>query len=369
MFNTVKNQFNKIIVSVYKVMGFVVLTAIMFGIVTYLGTSVFYLLDRDWVVPVVLSPSSEKVLQMNSHLIQQNYQREQLHVERMSLEAELAIIEESTVVGNQMLERYEAAIDVELNARQHERGALKSLYGEYVAARPAMEENTALMAEMTERNVEEELAAGLISEESYIRGKSLVSSNLASWVSYAQKEVEFDTKMGALDREVDALAAVRDELDGQIAAGDNAALSVDVLSLLKDYNRTRLEVMGQESKRIPIQRQMAAIDSSIEDYEAIRETIEQSPYYYALHEDVTVAFVPYDNLHNMEVGDRVYGCTLELVWCREVGTISQVLDGEVQTRHPLFKTEMRGLMVHIELDDEKWSEEKALHANGRPLFI
>ena len=369
MFNTVKNQFNKIIVSIYKVMGFVVLTAIMFGIVTYLGTSVFYLLDRDWVVPVVLSPSSEKVLQMNNHLIQQNYQLDQLQVERMSLEAELAIIQESTLIGKQLLGRYETAIDVELKARQHEQGALKSLYREYEAARPAMEENTALMAEMTERNVEDELAAGLISEESYIRGKSLVSSNLASWVSYAQKEVEFDTKMSALDREVDSLAAIRDELGGRTVDGGGAALSVDVLSMLKDYNRTRLEVMSQESRRIPIERQIAAIDSSIEDYEEIRETIEQSPYYYALHEDVTVAFVPYDNLHNMKVGDKVYGCTLELVWCREVGEISQVLVGEVQTRHPLFKTEMRGLMVQIELEDDQWSEEKALHANGRPLFI
>lgn len=81
MLEKIKTLFNKTAVSIYKLIGFVVLTAIMSGISFYLFSSVFYLFDRDWVAPVVLSPSSEKVLQMNSLLSRQKLQREQLEAE------------------------------------------------------------------------------------------------------------------------------------------------------------------------------------------------------------------------------------------------------------------------------------------------
>lgn len=369
MLNKMTTLFNKTAVSIYKLIGFVVLTGIMLGITTYLATSVFYLIDRGWVVPIVLSPSSEKVLQMNSHLIRQKYEAEQLEIERMGLEAQLGNMDlsEEVIVG--LLGSYEMALDVNLAARETELEALSELRGEYEAAAPALEETTSRMAAMSDRNVEQELQAGLISEESYLRGKSMVSSNLASSLSYAQRGVEFDTRLAALEREVTALRAARAAIAaGETAAGD-AAMSVEVLTLMRDYNRQKLELAELESQRAPVKRQIEAIDDSREDYQRIMATIENSPYYQALHEQATVAFVPYENLHNVEPGTPIYGCTLELIWCHEVGEVVSVLDGEIQTRHPLFKTDMRGLMVELELSEESWAEEKALYAEGAPFFL
>ncbi len=369
MLDKLKNAFNKTAVSAYKLLGFVVLTTIMFGISFYLLSSVFYLFDRDWVVPVILSPSSDKVLQMNSLLVRQNYQREQLQAEKLGMQAQLEQIDRTIAVQQEMLGLYQASIEAEVRARRAERDALRSLYGEYLEAKPAVEETSAAMAAMTERNIESELEAGLISEESYLRGKSLASSSMAGWVRYAQKEVELQTRIAELDREVAALDALLAEMDGAGSIGDDTALSVHALSLMGDYNKTRLEVANLEAQRRPIERQIAAIDNSTEDYDHILATIERSPYYQALDEEVTVAFVPYDNLHGMEVGDPVYGCALELLWCKQVGTVSEILDSEIQIKHPVFKTDMRGLMLEIDLDDERWGEEKALHVNSKPLFI
>ncbi len=369
MLNKLTNVFNKTAVSIYKLIGFVVLTGIMLGITAYLATSVFYLIDRGWVVPIVLSPSSEKVLQMNSHLIRQKYEAESLEIERMTFEAQLENIDRSAETIEALLTSYERALEVNLDARKVELAALRQLHTEYTDAAPALAETTSMMAEMAERNVEQELAAGLISEEGYLRGKSLVSSNLASYVGYAQRGVEFETHLAALEREVKALEATRDALAAGETTAADAALSMEVLTLLRDYNRQRLELAELEAQRLPIERSIVAIDDSRADYEEIMATIRNSPYYQALHEQATVAFVPYENLHNVEPGTPIYGCSLQLVWCHEVGQVVSVLDGEIQTRHPLFKTDMRGMMVQLDLEEEKWAEQKALYAEGAPFFL
>ena len=369
MLNKLTDVFNKTAVSIYKLIGFVVLTGIMLGITAYLGTSVFYLIDRGWVVPIVLSPSSEKVLQMNSHLIRQKYEAESLGIEQMTFEAELENIDRSVEAIEALLTSYERSLEVNLEARQTELAALRELHQQYNDAQPALAETSARMAEMAERNVEQELAAGLISEEGYLRGQSLVSSSLANYVGWAQRGVEFETQLAALEREVQALSATRDALRAGESHAPDSALSMEVLTVMRDYSRQELELANLKAQRIPIERSIAAIDESRADYEQIMDTIRHSPYFQAVHEEATVAFVPYENLHNVEAGTPIYGCSLQLVWCHEVGQVVNILDGEVQTRHPLFKTDMRGMMVHLDLDDEKWAEEKALYAEGAPFLL
>ncbi len=247
--------------------------------------------------------------------------------------------------------------------------ALLQLHEEYNAAAPALAETSARMVEMAERNVEQELAAGLISEEGYLRGRSMVSSNLANYVGYSQRGVDFDTRLASLEREVQALSSTRDALRAGEAHAADAALNMNVLALMRDYNSAQLDLTELEAQRLPAERSIAAIDRSQADYDQIRETIRSSPNYHALHEQATVAFVPYENLHNIEPGTPIYGCSLQLVWCHEVGEVVTVLDGEIQTRHPLFKTDMRGMMVQLELTEGKWAEEKALYAEGAPFFL
>jgi hypothetical protein len=57
-----------------------------------------------------------------------------------------------------------------------------------------------------------------------------------------------------------------------------------------------------------------------------------------------------------------------LVWCRKVGTVKAVLDGEVQDIHPHDESVQRGLMV--EIDVSEWgASEVVLFAGSKPLWF
>ncbi len=359
---------NNLFVNSYKLMGFVVLSAILLGIVSYLTLSLFYLFDREWIAPIILSPSSERVIQMNSQLVQQKYNRDKLKVERITLEMQLNLIERTIAVNSEFQNRFKSAVTSDLQAKQKELRGLQSLYAEYRATKKQVVEANKAFERLNETDLQKDLAAGLIEEEVYVRNKYALSQNISQQISYEQKQLEFESRTIELGRRIEALKALDEKLGRQTPANGDSS-SYEVLLMEQEYQRSLLEMEELTAQKIPIEKQIALLDSSLTEYDKILGTITLSPYYKAMNEKISIAFVPYSNLQNVKAGAPIYGCSLELIWCREVGSVRQVLDGEVSARHPMFSSDLRGVMVEIELKDMAWAEEKALHVDSRPLLI
>jgi hypothetical protein len=58
-----------------------------------------------------------------------------------------------------------------------------------------------------------------------------------------------------------------------------------------------------------------------------------------------------------------------MVICHKVGTVLEVLPGEVQFKHPHKDKMLRGQMVELKLDDNSAAEDDVLFVGGRPLLI
>ena len=52
----------------YRMLGFAVLGVIVVVLLGYLATRLFYLVDRTWVVPTIVSPTDERVLALQTEL-------------------------------------------------------------------------------------------------------------------------------------------------------------------------------------------------------------------------------------------------------------------------------------------------------------
>ncbi|MET0409937.1 MAG: hypothetical protein ABW217_01510, partial [Polyangiaceae bacterium] len=83
------SNLNRVLVSAYKVIGFGLLTLILLGIVSYVGTHLFYLVYRSWVVPTVISPNDPLVLDLRARLAHEDWMRHKLLSERGTIEVQL----------------------------------------------------------------------------------------------------------------------------------------------------------------------------------------------------------------------------------------------------------------------------------------
>jgi hypothetical protein len=100
-------------------------------------------------------------------------------------------------------------------------------------------------------------------------------------------------------------------------------------------------------------------------------TAKETPYYLSVSGGNTVyfAFVPYDNQSNASVGSPVYDCYLNMVVCKKVGTVKQIFAGEEHAIHPIFRTDIRGFLIQMQLDRTESAKSKTVFLNRKPLFF
>jgi hypothetical protein len=136
----------------------------------------------------------------------------------------------------------------------------------------------------------------------------------------------------------------------------------------REVEKAKLDQENAEGKRIALRKRIDSLASRIKDQEAVVHRLEQSPYLRAVNSKVQLAFVPYTNKGNVKVGTKLYGCHWGLVWCKNIGTISTIIDGEVQDIHPHDESVQRGFMVEINVDKD-WEGEAVMFAGSKPLWF
>jgi hypothetical protein len=200
-----------------------------------------------------------------------------------------------------------------------------------------------------------------------------------------QRVVEASTQLSDAKLRASQLNSEKSEIEGQlleiergIASDDrfiaeigntvDAPKTPDQWLVRRELEKTKLEKENMTGRRVPLGQRIESLKLRIKDQDAVVNRLAQSPYLKAIENKVTLAFVPNQNLKNVKLGTPLYGCAWGLVWCRKVGTVKAVLEGEVQDIHPHDESIQRGLMLEIDVSD--WgASETVLFAGGKPLWF
>ncbi|HEX4420110.1 MAG TPA: hypothetical protein VH165_19480 [Kofleriaceae bacterium] len=200
-----------------------------------------------------------------------------------------------------------------------------------------------------------------------------------------QRVVEASTQLADAKLRASQLTAERLEVEGELAdiervvAADDkfiteigttvdAPKAPDQWLVRRELEKAKLEKENASGKRVPLGQRVESLKLRIKDQDAVVGRLAQSPYLKAIENKVTLAFVANQNLKNVKIGSPLYGCAWGVVWCKKVGTVKAVLDGEVQDIHPHDESIQRGLMV--EVDVSEWgASETVLFAGGKPLWF
>jgi hypothetical protein len=180
----------------------------------------------------------------------------------------------------------------------------------------------------------------------------------------AGKLAELEERTAANERAI----ALDDKILGKIAARFDDPKTASDWSMRIQLDDKQLDKENKIGERRTLRGQIEDTKRLITAQDAVVNRLAQSPYLKAIESKVTLAFVSNQNLRNVRIGGPLYGCVWGLVWCRKVGTVKAVLEGEVQDIHPHDESVQRGLMVEVDVSD--WgASETVLFAGSKPLWF
>jgi hypothetical protein len=160
-------------------------------------------------------------------------------------------------------------------------------------------------------------------------------------------------------------------MDDKVAAetGYDAPKTPEQWLVHHQIDEARLDKELQVGRKVPLKARIESLVQIMKDQDGLVHRLEQSPYLRAVNSKVVLAFVPYQNLRNVKLGTKLYGCSWGLVFCSRVGKITATIDGEVQDIHPHDESIQRGIMVEVELSTPSAEGETVLFAGSKPLWL
>jgi hypothetical protein len=339
----------RLLISMYRLLGFGILTVIVVVLLGYIGTTAFYFLNRSWVTPVAISPNDEKVVALQGQLAAQ------LNV-RAQLVGELEQSERALKAEQAFQLQFARAIKKDLEARRRALGRVKQLAYAAAATRDEIRAAGDEFSSSSASKMEQDYKARLVDFDQVLAGKFQLAQITSAKLSLAERQADFDQRAAELAAQTGSLDAILEDKTL------TSALSYDVLKIARDYEASKLAYAKELDNR-------KRLTESIARQDQIIDGINQSAYLRALADGAAVALVPYDNLANVGKDTPLYACRFQMVLCRSVGKVREVLPGEVQVKHPTRDNILRGRMVVMEMTEQEAAQREVLFVGGRPLGI
>jgi hypothetical protein len=314
--------------------------------VAYGGYTAYACARDSFVVPTILSPSSEVVVATKLRLGELNVDRVRAFAELESVEADLAGSDKA-LARLQELKRTSGA-SVHWTSRMTSQRANDNVAELEALAtqRQLLVDMVAAQKQLTDR-AHRDAQAGLITGAEYSRQEQALS----------QMQLALLDNNRAMAR--GRSATEENNLAQQALSQQSAPQSPELVNRQEQLIRVDLEIVRLDSEK---RAKIAQRDSLVERVAQIDEMvqqIEERPLFQAVEKDLELAFVPYTQLSGVAVGAEVYSCVWGLVWCEPVGRVAELVPGEVVQADP-WGSATRGEYAVLDLHDHAAARAKTL---------
>jgi hypothetical protein len=337
----------KSVVTVYRIFAIVTLYAVLAGVLAYGFVMGFYALNTSWAAPVILSPADDKSLDFTEKLVTSRQTLEDLNVDLKKLNDGVAEMNKHRAALEALEPELQTAIARE---KQHNLATGPQLMELNKQKQADNLKTQAVMAQVkeVEAAIDKDLAAGLITKGDAATQRAALNQVQSSYT---------DSKIGAVLL-----------TDNILEKTTTDTKTLDVL----DKQAELISEIAQLDIAIAVaQKQISEETKQVDRLKEAISTAKQTPYYLSVSGATAVnfAFVPYDNQSSASPGSAVYDCYLNMVLCRKVGTVKQIFAGEEHAIHPIFRTDIRGFMIQMQLDHPESAKSKTVFLNHKPLFF
>lgn len=363
MKGSLATKLNSLVVSCYKVIGFAALVGILLGLASYLSVHAFFFVSESWVAPIIISSSDEEVIRLFGHVAEQQLSRDRAMAEIRSLRLRLADAVRTLDSEKRFHQRFMEAVQGDRSFRAQELRRLHRILEASRSVRSEMEDANRAFGTMARARADELLRASLVDREEYLTVKHQIAQMARTNLSLAEAEASLEGRIAEIRNRAQAIDT------SFLRKGGSAPANIDVLLLEREYLKSVLVIAKAEEEVEVLRQNLAAAEQNLATYDELLLSIRNAPRVKAIERKLTVAFVPYENLDKVVQGAPVYGCTFGVLLCERVGFVSGILEGEVNTRHPVRNRVLRGVLVEVDFSEPRWAQRDVLHVGGRPLIF
>ncbi|MGA3132371.1 MAG: hypothetical protein ABSD59_16310 [Terracidiphilus sp.] len=336
----------RFILATYRIFAIAALYAVLLGVIVYAFVMGFYAVNSTWAAPVILSATDEKSLDFREKLITSQQAIEDLKVDAAKMTAGLEEMHGHRAALVALEPEIQSAIHHERLHDREDGPLLASLDQQKLADNAGTRQLLAQLKDM-QANIEKDLAAGLIT-------KADAASQLAALNQ---------TSTAYTDSRIAQVLLTDTVLDKTTLGSTLDALQKEA-ELRSETAQLDVAIQVAEKELKEDNQQIARLHDAI-------VTAKQSPYYLSASGQplLNFAFVPYDNQASATPGNAVYDCYLNMILCRKVGVVTQRFPGEEQILHPIFKTQIRGFLVQMNLSRAESAKSRTVFMGGKPLLF
>ena len=337
----------KWVVTLYRIFAILALYAVLTGVLAYAFIMGFYALNTSWAAPVILSPADDKSLDFTQKLVTSKQTLEDVSLDKKRLESSIS---EMTLHRASLLALEPVLQAAIVREKTHARstGPQLSQLDRQKQADNLKTQGVMAQVKEVESGIDKDLAAGLIT-----KGDAATQR-----VALNQARVSFT------DSRINEVLLT----DNVLEKTTTGTKSLDILDKQAEL---RSEIAQLDITLSLAEKQIHEESQQIDRLKSALATAKQTPYYLSVSggNKIYFAFVPYDNQGGVSVGAPVYDCYLNMVACRKVGMVKQIFTGEEHAIHPIFRSDMRGFMIQMELDHPDSAKSKTVFLNRKPLFF
>lgn len=328
---------------IYRLFSLVTLYAVLFLIVGFVVTLVFYIGSASWMVPFMAHNSDDKVLTLLAQVTNGQQTISTLNVANSAAQENIAFTRTQLVGLTRLEKELDATIASQRTVWSASGDSLSGQSEEKRQVNQVLGQDASKSKELR-AIIEKDLAAGLIT-----KGDAQQQINaLDQFLNSTTDSKVSETLLGDSIRQ-----HYMTDINAASVLGQRAQLQVQIAQLVTQMTTS------QHEERM----NTAAI-------QAMQETIKtakESPYYEAVTAGkMLLAIVPYDKTP-AQVGAPVYQCYVGMAFCRQAGTITAIYHNEEMFQHPVLRFNMRGYIVKIDVD-EKASKSSTLFLRKPLLF-
>jgi hypothetical protein len=336
---------HKSVVRVYQWVAVLTLYGVLACVLSYGFTMAFYAVNTSWVAPFIVTPTNDKILELTARIVTSEQALSTLTLDRDRLEGSLGQLKVTKAALDTLAMQFQQAISMEKRGNSSDQPELSDLS---LRKRVDNAQTGEMMKEITtvEQQIDKDLLAGLITQgdAAMVKTQLRQSRNSAT-----------DDLIG----EVLLRGTVRQKQPELTSTVDNLAKEAELRGNIVLLD---IQIRSGEEQLSSDKAQIAQLNGAV-------GTAKNSPYYLATQGKVKFAFVPYDNQGAVREGATVYDCYLNMIICRQVGAVTQIFKDEERATHPVFKSDVRGVLIQLGLTDADAAKDKVLFVGRKPFFI